>query len=454
MLWIIYQRGTVVDPEIHHQGLLSSISGSATPTEELLNAASKTHSAVSSTPRETASRISSSTTNKQKAHADFDFSKRQGKEEFQNIRERQGKKPGMTNSNTVKSPRTSKGRVSFESDLSVATPGVPPLDLQTLSSSADVTPISSSQTTPIDSPRYTLGEHRSLVHPEVTKTKHHYRSSSAPKPMQKYPGSSVASKSKSAILHANISTRDKTNTNSVVLNRRKFYNMDMKHFEATVTAGDQKPPNNQKPPSNQNVMRVNSEIYIPTPEMPRYQDSPVRSTTSLNDIKYLLDEMESTPISYSSHSVSESSPDFIPKPMSSTSSSFDRSHPSSSVRRDGHYKSRAAYLVMSKVPFKCQSLPNVVDAVESSQGYEDQYTHHNTTDHDLQIPHELVNRNVHNYQSVLRQDSNDSLLSGVGQEHRHITNRNKGKLEGNSTYTLPTKPNHRDVYFRNGPQYQ
>ena len=419
-------------------GPLSSISGSATPTEELLSATSK-HSAVSSTFPESASKISSSVTNKQTAHADFDFSKQQNEEEFQNIYERQRRK--SCHSSTVKSPITSKGRVSFETDLSVATPGVRPLDLHSPTSS--VTPISSSQRTPVDSPRYAFGDAlingKSAVHSEVTKVKHHFRSSSAPKSVQKYPGNSAVPKSKSAILHANISTRDKTKANRETSNRHRLYDMDMKHFEVSVVTGD------IKPASNQNLVRVNSESYIPTPEMPRYEDSPVRGATSLNEIKYLLDEIKSTPQSYSRHNALESQ-GFISEPMRNASKSF-----SGNNKKDDYYRSRSAHLVMSEVPLKCHSLPNVADAVESSQKC-DQSTHHNTTDHDLQVSNHMMNRGSHCYKTVHRQDSSDSLLSDVSEDHMHVTSRNKSKVESNSTYTLPTKPKH--TTFTSDPNFK
>lgn len=396
-------------------GPRSTLSGSATPTEEMPTIGQQQPVSCSAASHESASRMSSSLTDKYDK-PNFVSALRQREEVIHANRERQGGKShsGAKISQT-ESPGVSKGKVSFESDLSVATPGVPPLDLSAPTSSSDITPVSSSQTTPADSPRHNM---RQSILKQKPFAQHVVKSSQRPveRPRssvsQKHPSGTEAQRSKSAVPHANISTRDKRRTMHDVTNQNKYYDMDMRTFQSAGLSER----------SNQYLRRGNPESYMSTPEIPRYEDSPVRGATSLNDIKYVLDEIEAVPhFSHSEDNMLEWSQ------QSSPSDARLRRTSGSNANSRFHQKSRPDHLYFSEAPSKCQSLPNVVDSQNSTH-----FAHSRLPevpsryDASTLMPAEVLRKKLHS-QQIVRRDSDDSLLSPSDEGYVPVSDQDKSK---------------------------
>ena len=385
-------------------GPLSCLSGLVTPTEEI-QCVSNEQQTDASSPRGKALNRSSSETNKTWTSSDFDVVKRRKEKELQhNSCERPKVKSGFTSKVTnTKSPRASKSRVSFESDLSVATSGIPPLDLSTPSSSANTTSISSCEATPDPSPRRVLGnaslKYRPSKQREIVKTRQQNVSSSVVERHRK--------DSSDRVLHANISIRDKRKTNHDI-SQKKYYDMDLKVL-ATGTM-----PANENSPNTQSLKRVNSESYLPTPEAARYEDISVRGATSLHDIRYVLDDIVSPLHSLPREDFSEYSRNLVEE--------------SSNERGNYHRKSR----VMYDVPSKCQSLPNV-DAIESIR--DDFYSKLSRPAQNFNLPQETVVPDSRHY---VNHDSSDSLLSEAESNYL-LSGGHREQSAVDSTRILPTK---------------
>ena len=350
-------------------GPLSCLSGSVTPTEETQCVSNQQQQTESSSPRVIAPNGSSSETKRQWTSSDFDVVKWRKEEELQqNTYQRQRKKSGA-----------SKSRVSFGSDLSVATSGIPPLDLSTPATSVDTTSISSCGATPDPSPRRVLGntllKYRTSGQREIMKTRQQNGPSSVVERSRK--------DSSARVLHSNISIRDKRQT-SHDTSQKRYYDMDMNVLTTGTT------PANENSPSIQSLKRVSSESFLPTPEAARYEDFSVRGATSLHDIRYVLDDIVSPLQSPSREEFSDYSRNLVEE--------------SSNGRENYQRKSR----IMSDAPSKCQSLPNV-DAIESIR---DDFC--SKLGRPVQKPQESVVRNSRHY---LRHDSSDSLLSEAGRNH-------------------------------------
>ena len=383
---------------------LSCPSGSVTPTEEIQCVSNQQHQADASSPRGKALNRSSSETRKTWTSSDFDVKRRKEEELQHNSHERPRVKSGYTSKVTnTKSPRASKSRVSFESDLSLATSGIPPLDLSTPASSADTTSISSCEATPDPSPRRVLGN-KSLKYKlsderEIVKIGQKNGSSSVVERHRK--------DSSARVLHANISIRDKRQT-SHDTSQKRYYNMDM-NVLATGTM-----PASEDSPHSQSLKRVNSESYLPTPEAARYEDFSVRGASSLHDIRYVLDDIVSPLHTLSREGFSEYSRNLVEE--------------SSNERDNYQRKSR----LMSDVPSKCQSLPNV-DAIESVG--DDLYSKLRRPVQNFNLPQETVVRDSRHY---VKHDSSDSLLSDA--ESNHLpSGGHREQSTVDSTRILPTK---------------
>ena len=379
---------------------LSCLSGSVTPSEEIQYVSNKQQHTDASSPHGIASNRSSSETKNQWTSSDFDVVKRRKEEELQqNTYERQRKKSGCTSEITnMKSPSASKSRVSFESDLSVATSGIPPLDLSTPASSVDTTSISSCGATPDPSPRRAVLKYRPSHQPEIVKNKHHN-------------GSSVVERrrkdSSTPALHANISIRDKGKTNRDT-SQKRYYDMDMNVLKTGTMLADENSPNSQS------LKRVNSENYLPTPEAARHEHFSVRGATSLHDIRYVLDDIVSPLHSVSRENFSECSRSLVEE------SCAERENPLRKSRQ------------ISEVPSKYQFMPNV-DAIESIR--DDFYSKLGRPVQNFNLPQETVVRGSRQY---LKHDSSDNLLSEAGRNHL-LSDGHREQAGVDSTRILPTK---------------
>ena len=298
-------------------GPLSSLSGSVTPTEEIDYASGKKNHTDALSRHRVAIGTSSSSTNEHFAHT-----KTSKEEEHQNNNDRHRKKSG----------NTSKGRVSFESDLSVATPGVPPLDLATFVSSVNTTPTSSCQATPDSSPRYAQGS--SLLKPKlskVVKNRDYNRPHFVPEAATSHQDSSTC------LLRASIAFEDWRKTNEDK-GHKKYYDMDMKVLASGIT------PVDDNSARKQYLTRVNSDSYLPTPEVLRQEDFSGRNAASLHDISHVFNDVNFTvcsPVMYASEC------------------SRHTYREGSTTEKDNSRKTG----ILSDLPNKCQSLPSVVDAV-------------------------------------------------------------------------------------------
>ena len=382
-------------------GPMSCLSGSVTPTEEIQYVSNQQQHTDASSPRGIASNRSSSETKKQWTSSDFDVIKRRKEEELQqNTYERQRKKSGCTSKVTnTKSPSASRSRVSFESDLSVATPGIPPLDLSTPASSVDTTSVSSCGATPDPSPRRALVKYRPSDQREIVKNKQHNGSSSVVEKRRK--------DSSAGVLHANISIRDKRKTNRDT-NQKRYYNMDMNVLTTSTM------PANENSPNSQSLKRVNSESYLPTPEAARHEDFSVRGATSLHDIRYVLDDIVSPLHSLSREDFTECSRSLVEE--------------SSTERENPQRKSR----LISELPSKYQSMPNV-DAIESIR--DDFYSKLGHPVQKFNLPQVPVVRDSRQY---LKHDSSDSLLSDTGR-NLLLSDGHGEQSAVDSTRILPTR---------------
>ncbi len=438
-------------------GVHSSTTGSATPTEELLSAAVKpaiqsyhSKSVASKGVGSSTLAPSSSHIANQRAHSDFDLVKKYKEEEHYFERERhRTKSSDYSGRSGARSRSTSshKGRVSFESDKSSR--DVPPLDLPDHTSSANITPVSSTQTTPMESPRYTFEQvsARSKVssqasNPQLSRVRHHYRSSSAPRSVEKPNEIPVVKSKSSTTMQSHITTREVTQVRPSS-RQKKYYDLDFQSIEGAHAVS--KVPGKDRSHSSRYVPSLNSPSYLQTPEVPRDADtssSGLRGTNSFIDVNQIMTEIESVSRSelYNTASLLEESHESRPSALKppiykgSTSSSKASSNAS---REKYQRKSRVTDIVMSDVPSKSQSLPNVADA-ESEQDWTFD-SRHNITNYDIQVPREIINKYTNYHVATERQESGESLLSDNDHYHHpHVTSRHRSHRppSPNETYTI------------------
>ncbi len=236
---------------------VSSASGSTTPNAELRSAAASARGSARSTPRRPAPTNVSSAC---RAHRDVGHT-------------------SFDQRNKTDSARStgSKGRVSFETDVSLQTPGVVPLNLPPPSSS-DSTPVGS---TPDDSPRFTFDpwvKHRSaelkFAEPQLLgKAELGDRSSSAPKLLESGGGVQGIRKSKSTLTN---------------LGREK--DRACRQFESGV-------PREEPMRKNDHPEKFSAESFIPSPEKPRSAHSQTRDVASWSGLNLEPSELELSSVS-------------------------------------------------------------------------------------------------------------------------------------------------------------